>query len=107
MTFVPKVPTGSSIEAPDDGLGGHVQHQVEGPAGQGRLDGRCVSQVDQQRFGRLADLGQVEEAGPLVRRLGEAGHLRAHAGEPDRRPGSLEAGVAGQQYPLARPEPAI
>jgi hypothetical protein len=88
-------------------IGGHVQHQVELAALQRRLDGGLVAQVGDLRLDQAPHPGLVEQGGRLVGGERQAGDPCAERGQPDRRPRALEAGVAGEQDALARPEGGI
>ena len=53
---------------------------------------------------KIAKMRLLEEARPGRGGQGQARHMRAQPMQPEREPSALEAGMAGNQYPPARPD---
>ena len=95
-----------AVAAAHQRLGRQVQHHLRLAFASDRIQGLRVADVHQMvRLQPLLHPQLLKQVGVAVRRQAHAAHLRAHLAQPQRQPAALEAGVAGEQHPLARPEP--
>ena len=85
-------------------LGGVMQYDFGIGGGHRRGDRLRRAQIADARVEIGADAGEFEQRRVRLGRQGEAGCPRAEPPQPQRGPGALEAGVAGQQHAAAAPE---
>ncbi len=107
ITLAAKVSSGCTVARAHQRLGGQVEHDL-GPR-------RLAREAARRRIADVADMmtvggrgaEQVVQARRGLRGKRQPGHLRPQARQPQRQPGALEAGVAGEENALASPEVGV